>query len=107
MFGRWTYLLWLALFIGLPLALLWLRWGQALWRQRRALAWTTLGALVGGWLWDGLAIRIAFWRYDPGTIAGVWLLGMPIEEWLWIAGVALLFGSLTVVLLERRAIKPA
>jgi lycopene cyclase domain-containing protein len=102
MFGQATYLIWLALFIALPLALLWLIWPRVLWAQRRALAWTTVGALVGGWLWDGLAIQVGVWYYAPETIAGVWFLGMPLEEWLWIVGVTLLFGSVTVVLLHYR-----
>ena len=57
--------------------------------------------LVGGWLWDGIAIQVGVWYYDPATIAGVWLLGMPLEEWLWIVGVTLMFGSVTVVWMER------
>ncbi len=102
MFGQATYLIWLALFIALPLTLLWLIWPRVLWAQRRALAWTSLGALVGGWLWDGLAIQVGVWYYAPETIAGLWFLGMPLEEWLWIVGVTLLFGSTTVVLLHYR-----
>ena len=102
MFGQATYLIWLALFIALPLALLWLIWPRVLWAQRRALAWTTVGALVGGWLWDGLAIQVGVWYYTRENIAGHWFLGMPLEEWLWIVGVTLLFGSVTVVLLHYR-----
>lgn len=101
MFGQLTYLIWLLLFIALPIALLWLRWPRQVWGQRRALAWTTLGALVGGWLWDGVAIQARVWYYDPANIAGVWFGGMPLEEWLWIVGVTWLFGSLTVVWMER------
>lgn len=100
-FGRYTYLLWLFLFIGLPLIAL-LRWRIWLWQQRRALAWTLLGSLVGGWLWDAAAVRLALWYYEPGRIAGIWWLGLPLEEWLWIVGVTLLFGGLTVVLKERQ-----
>lgn len=101
MFGQWTYLFWLLLFLALPVAAIWLIWPRQVWGQRRALAWTTLGALVGGWLWDGIAIQVSVWYYDPANIAGVWLGGMPLEEWLWIVGVTLLFGSITVVLMER------
>jgi len=101
MFGQATYLLWLLIFIALPLAFLWLRWPGVIWAQRRALGWTTLGALVGGWLWDGLAIQFHVWYYAPANIAGIWLLGMPLEEWLWIVGVTLLFGSITVVLVAK------
>lgn len=101
MFGKLTYMVWLALFIGLPLAVLWGGWGRDLWRQRRALAWGVSGALVGGWAWDALAVRFGLWYYDPGHLVGWWFLGLPLEEWLWIAGVTLLFGSLTIVLAER------
>jgi hypothetical protein len=41
MFGQATYLLWLLIFVALPLAFLWLRWPGAIWAQRRALGWTT------------------------------------------------------------------
>lgn len=104
--GRYTYLLWLALFLGAPLLALALRWPARLWAQRRALAWTLVGSLVGGWLWDAIAVRIGIWRFDASHIAGIWFLGLPLEEWLWIAGVTLLFGSLTVLLMERKARTP-
>jgi hypothetical protein len=29
-------------------------------------------------------------------------VGLPLEEWLWFTGVSLMFGSLTVVLMERQ-----
>ena len=34
---------------------------------------------------------------------GIWLIGLPLEEWLWIAGVTLMFALLTIVLVERQA----
>ena len=95
------YLVWLGLFIGLPLVALWLVGGRQLWRQRRALAWTLLGALVLGGLWDALAVRVHIWYYAPGNISGAWLAGLPLEEWLWIAGSTLLFASLTILVHER------
>ncbi|MEZ4866429.1 MAG: lycopene cyclase domain-containing protein [Caldilineaceae bacterium] len=99
MFGRYTYLLWLALFMGVPLLLL-LWWRRLLWAQRRALGWVVLGSLVGGWAWDLLAVRYGLWHYNPAHIAGLWLVGLPLEEWLWIVGATLLFGGVTVVLAE-------
>ncbi|MDQ3249464.1 MAG: lycopene cyclase domain-containing protein [Chloroflexota bacterium] len=105
MFGNYTYLLWLFTCIGLPLLAL-LRWRLQLWQQRRALAWVLLGSLVGGWAWDALAVRFELWYYDPANIVGVWLLGLPLEEWLWIAGTTLLFGGLTVILAQRAQNQP-
>ncbi|HET9223079.1 MAG TPA: lycopene cyclase domain-containing protein [Roseiflexaceae bacterium] len=102
MFGSFTYIIWLALFIGLPLLILAAVARRALWRRRRALAWTLLGAFVGGWAWDALAVRLGAWYYDPRNILGSWLGGLPVEEWLWIVGVTLLFGCITIVIEEPR-----
>jgi lycopene cyclase domain-containing protein len=102
MFGPLTYMIWLGLFIGLPLLVLAVLARRQLWRQRWALALTLAGALVGGWAWDALAVRLGAWYYDPGFIVGSWLGGLPIEEWLWIIGVTLLFGCVTAVVEEQR-----
>jgi lycopene cyclase domain-containing protein len=60
-----------------------------------------LGALVGGWAWDYASVELRIWYYAPANTAGLWIGGLPIEEWLWIIGVPLLFGALTVVLKAR------
>lgn len=104
MFGKLTYLLWLALYIGLPLLIL-LRWRKSLWSHRRALSWTVVGSLVGGWMWDAAAVHYAVWYYDPNHLIGLWFLGLPLEEWLWIVGVTLMFGGLTVVVAERLGVR--
>jgi lycopene cyclase domain-containing protein len=101
MFGKFTYLIWLGLFIGLPLLLIISRWPHLLRRQGRALALTALGALVGGWAWDALAVRLGVWFFNPAHMLDLWFLGLPLEEWLWFTGVSLMFGALTVVLMER------
>ncbi len=101
MFGHATYLIWLALFVALPIVLLAVWRPAALRRRWQALAWTLAGALVGGWAWDYLAVRLGAWYYDDGHIAGIWLGGLPLEEWLWIVGVSLMFGMATVLLKER------
>jgi lycopene cyclase domain-containing protein len=101
MFGKSTYLIWLACFIGAPVVLLLFWRGRALWRQRRALLWVTFGSLVGGWIWDALAVRFGLWYYDANHLVGWWWAGLPLEEWLWIVGVTMMFGGLTVALAER------
>src|SRR6266540_2982072 len=50
---------------------------------------------------DALAVRLGAWYYDPHNILNIWIGGLPIEEWIWIAGVTLLFGCVTVVIAER------
>lgn len=102
MFGNATYMIWLALFVGLPLAVLAAAARSRLWRQRRAIAWTLAGALAGGWAWDAGIVTLGTWDYDPNNILNLWIAGLPLEEWLWIAGVTLMFAALTIVLEERR-----
>ena len=103
MFGNFTYMVWLALFIGVPLLVLALAARGALWRRRRAIGWTLAGALLGGWAWDAGIVRLGAWYYDPTKIVNVWIVGLPLEEWLWIIGVTLMFGALTIVLEEKQA----
>ena len=62
MFGKITYIIWLACFIGVPLIALILWHGRALWQQRRALAWVTLGSLVGG---SAAACATLVFGYSP------------------------------------------
>jgi lycopene cyclase domain-containing protein len=100
MFGRYTYLIWLALFIGIPLLLLLIQ-HRALWQRRVALAWVVVGSLVGGWAWDALAVQLGLWYYDPNNLFGWWWFGLPLEEWLWIVGTTLMFSGLTVILADR------
>lgn len=100
MFGHFTYLLWLILYIAFPLFMLF-RWRKAIRGYRRTLGWTVIGALIGGWLWDAAAVHYQVWYYDPNHILGLWFLGLPLEEWLWIAGVTLMFGGVTIVAAKR------
>jgi len=48
---------------------------------------------------------VGLWHYDPARIAGIWFIGLPLEEWLWIVGVTLLFGSVTILLAERMGVQ--
>jgi lycopene cyclase domain-containing protein len=101
MFGHTTYLIWLALFIGLPLLGLVAVARGKLWHQRRAIAFTLIGALLGGWAWDAGIVTLGTWDYDPNNIANIWIAGLPLEEWLWIAGATLMFAAITILLEEH------
>lgn len=95
------YLIWLACFVLVPLIAVAVAARGALRQRWPALAWTLLGALVFGGLWDTLAVRAHIWFFAPSNLFGPWLGGLPLEEWLWIAGTTLLFGTLTVLVKER------
>ncbi len=97
----YAYLIWLVLCVGLPLVAVWLWYGRVLRRHGWALGWTTVGALALGWLWNAQAVRAGIWTYTQPETLGVWWLGLPLEEWLWMSGVSALFGCVTIVLKER------
>ncbi|GEM_PF-470831 len=98
MFGPNTYLIWIGLFLGLPILVLAVIGGKIWWRERRALAWTLLGSACGGWAWDFSAIQLGFWSFNGIHQTGIVFLGLPLEEWLWILGVTFLFAGLTLIL---------
>jgi lycopene cyclase domain-containing protein len=104
MFGSWTYLIWLAVFMGVPLLVL-LRWRTHFRARWRAIALAVLGSLAGGWAWDALSVRLGIWYYARENISGFWIIGLPVEEWLWIMGITLLFGLTAIVLIDHEGVR--
>jgi lycopene cyclase domain-containing protein len=78
---RWQYLglLGLCAVVTLPLEII---GGARVYRRPRALL-TTLAPVVvlfGGW--DLVAVRHGEWSYGGRYTVGLWLAGLPVEEWL-------------------------
>ena len=96
-----TYPLWLILFFILPLALLWALNYRALKKHAAVLGWTVVGCLVVSIPWDILSVRDHIWDFRQPQIVGVWLLGLPIEEYFYIACMGLLAATVTLLLWER------
>ena len=83
-------------------AILWARNAAFLWSQRRAILLVVGVAELWMLVTDPIGGRWGAWYYDPNNILNIWIVGLPIEEWIWIAGVTLLFGCVTVVIAEPR-----
>ncbi len=85
-----SYWIWLAAFIFAPLIAL------AIWkREKLARYWKTpllcgLGAIAFAYSWDAFAIRNGLWGFPQQEILGVWLLSLPLEEWVFIFSVSAL-----------------
>jgi lycopene cyclase domain-containing protein len=79
--GKWQYLclLGLCVVVTLPLEIV---GGARVYRRPRALlaAVTPVVIVFGGW--DLLAVHHGEWWYSGRYTLGVWLLGLPVEEWL-------------------------
>ena len=96
-----TYPLWLAVFFILPLALLWAFNYRTLKKHAAVLGFTAAGCLAISVPWDILSVRDHIWTFRQPQILGVYLLGLPIEEYFYIACMGLLACTVTILLWER------
>jgi len=78
---RWQYIGVLAACVAITLPLEAVV-GARVYRQPARLAATLLPVVVIFAVWDIVAARRAHWWWSPEQVTGVWLLGLPIEEWL-------------------------
>ncbi len=74
------YLLFLAVFFAVPTLLLgWALRRKAV-RYRRTGFWLLVFVCTVGWFWDWLSVWTGVWRYDTAPTLGVWVGGLPAEE---------------------------
>ena len=77
-----VYFLYLLVFFVVPVCVLaWLLRAQVK-TYRRTLLWTLLFIYTFGALWDWLSVQTGLWNYDTADSLGVWILGLPIEEFV-------------------------
>lgn len=99
-----NYMAWVSLFMVVPLLVL--ITGVQLWRP--AVIWDNTGVIgrsmavlfVIGIIWDAYAIHAGWWYYEPHQIVGIWFLGMPLEEFVFIITTSLFYIILTLIGLE-------
>lgn len=82
MFGEVTYLLFLLGWAGPVLVLHWLAGGPELRKRWRALALATLLSTLYLSAADRFALGSGIWRISPDRSLGVFLFGLPLEEFL-------------------------
>jgi lycopene cyclase domain-containing protein len=92
------YVVWLAIFAWLPLAVLWAGFFKLLIRYKGTLTACVVAALMFSIPWDYWATATRIWNYPDGRNIGFWILGVPLETWLFIISITLLISSITIVL---------
>lgn len=99
------YILWLAIFGILPNALI----GIANFRKLAPFKKVFVKALLGSSLiylpWDNLAIKNRVWFFPDNSILGIWILGIPLEEWGFLIFMIILFTSLTLLFYKKYGVK--
>ncbi len=93
-----VYLLFLSLFFGVPLVILWTTHRAVLWRYRKTVALVVLPTFVFGVPWDILSVATGLWWYNTGVPSlDIWPTPwLPLEEFLftliypaWLASIVL------------------
>ena len=64
-----------------------------------------IGSIIFSVPWDYIAIRERIWYFTEQHIFGILLFGLPIEEWVFIIFMALLFSTITALLMEKYGVK--
>ncbi len=95
------YPLWLCIFVFLPLILIWLFEFKKLRKYGRVILLAEVASFIFATPWDMIAVKDKIWYFTEPHILGIWLFGLPIEEYLFIIFVALLFVSIVLLLWER------
>ncbi len=76
-----TLLVFILIFFGLPLAVMFL-FERKLFAYRRTIAWALFFVYTFGFFWDWLSVRTGVWRYDSAPTLGLWIRGIPLEEFI-------------------------
>jgi 15-cis-phytoene synthase/lycopene beta-cyclase len=97
--------MWDALFLGVPITILWVTQWRILRRYKRTVGSCVLAALVFSIPWDGWAIKSEIWKFPATTNLGIRLGVFPLEEIVFYIGATILLSSLTLVLRNHFAMK--
>ncbi len=77
-----VYLIYLSIFFGLPVLILaGIKW-QVILKYRRTLFWCFGFVYTLGALWDWMSVKTGVWRYDSAKTLGLWVAGLPAEEFV-------------------------
>jgi len=101
MVGKFTYLLWLAIFVWVPEVILCFKFRDLFRRYQKTFIFAVLGCIAFAWPWDYIVIRDGTWFFPPENILGLTVGGIPLEEHLFIIFVGLLVTMVTLILRRR------
>jgi lycopene cyclase domain-containing protein len=97
----YSYPLWLFLFLVLPLLLLGTFKFKTLAQYKWVLLLVAVGCLGISVPWDILSVNDRIWYFSEPHIVGMWLLGLPLEEYFYILLLGVLSSCSTILLWER------
>jgi lycopene cyclase domain-containing protein len=67
----------------------------------KAIFMAPIGSIIVSAPWDYVAIRDHIWYFQKPFIVGIYILGIPFEEYLFYIFMTLLFAMITVLIWQR------
>lgn len=97
----YEYPLWILLFAVLPVVALFIIKFKVLKKYKLIFLFTIIGSFIFSIPWDYIAIKEKIWYFAEPHIFGLWILGLPIEEYLFIIFETMLFTIITILLWKK------
>ena len=80
-----SYWIWLAVYVFVPMVILFAWKKDIIMKYKKTVILGGIGSLVFAVPWDHFAIKEGLWWFPENEILGIWFLGLPLEEWLFIS----------------------
>ena len=69
---------------------------------RKTIVGVGLAWIVIGGLWDCISTNILrLWSFNPNTVIGVWIFGLPLEEWMFFPLSTMAIATVTLLISDR------
>ena len=99
------YPLWLLIFVILPTIVMWIWKFDHLKKYWIVFVLAPIGSLIFSIPWDIISVRENIWYFKEPYIWGLWIMNLPIEEWLFIILVTLMISTLAVLVWKRYGVE--
>lgn len=71
-------------------------------KYRKILAIVGLLGIPIGFIWDYISVNVlSLWSFYPNKITGIWILGLPLEEWLFFVLTSMMIATSTLLISDR------
>jgi len=91
------YLKWLLVFVILPLLFVWIFWFKELIKYKITHFFVIICSLIVSVPWDIISVKKDIWYFTEPYILGIWLFGLPIEEYLFIILISFLVSCMSIL----------
>ncbi len=92
-----SYWLWLSIFVFAPMLLMLVFRGKPLSKYKKTILLCGIGSLVVSAPWDFFSIKDSLWWFPREEILGIWISGLPIEEWIFISFIGMELSMLAIL----------